>query len=413
MNSSQLVMVRDNAEVNLSELSVAKLNLSECGLVGGGDSCKLCTTIDYWVEGPVILVVCLAGILGNLASILVLSRKDIDLKPSFANILTCLAVYDLLFEVCAIFMYSLPHLSTTYTSSIFPFLVPYLLGLIHIALMGSIYTTIAVAVERAVTVCAPFTNIQICRGYVYILPIIFLSVVYNIPKFYEVETTTHCELLLDGTVNYFPHYKRTSMRSKADYSIIYIGFSNCVVNVLIPMLLLSLLNLAIYQAVSRAATHHHHITGGTGHRRDSTMAALLTSMVLVFVLCHSLKAGLNIYEAYMKFELQGEVPWTDTLQVLTNISNLLIVINSSVNIVIYAMKDFKFRQVLGYFFCGKPLRTVKHRRSGLTRDGGSMTTMGRSVRMPMASLAFTECGETVEDNVETRALVSGVLITDL
>ena len=45
----------------------------------------------------------------------------------------------------------------------------------------------------------------------------------------------------------------------------------------------------------------------------------------------------------------------------------------------------------------------------------------------MASLAFTECGETVqlhflqlfnpaskvEDTVETRALVSGVLITDL
>ena len=64
-----------------------------------------------------------------------------------------------------------------------------------------------------------------------------------------------------------------------------------------------------------------------------------------------------------KFQLQGEVPWTGTLevinktlfqlwvmlhwwsQVLTNLSNLLIVINSSVNIVIYAMKDFKFRQV--------------------------------------------------------------------
>ena len=28
------------------------------------------------------------------------------------------AVYDLLFEVCAIFMYSLPHLSTTYTVQI-------------------------------------------------------------------------------------------------------------------------------------------------------------------------------------------------------------------------------------------------------------------------------------------------------
>ena len=30
---------------------------------------------------------------GNLASILVLSRKDIDLKPSFANILTCLVIF--------------------------------------------------------------------------------------------------------------------------------------------------------------------------------------------------------------------------------------------------------------------------------------------------------------------------------
>ena len=43
---------------------------------------------------------------------------------------------------------------------------------------------------------------QICRGYVYILPIIFISILYNIPKFYEVETTTHCQLELDGMVSF-------------------------------------------------------------------------------------------------------------------------------------------------------------------------------------------------------------------
>ena len=43
------------------------------------------------------------------------------------------------------------------------------------------------------------------------------------------------------------------MRSEAQYSIVYIGFTNCVVNVFVPMLLLSLLNLAIYQ-VSEAIT---------------------------------------------------------------------------------------------------------------------------------------------------------------
>ena len=71
--------------------------------------------------------------------------------------------------------------------------------------------------------------------------------------------------------------------------------------------------------------------------------------------CNS--AVLNVI--LQKYLLGGEVEWTNTLkveeggrqdvilliQVLTNISNLLIVTNSSVNIVIYAMKDFKFRQV--------------------------------------------------------------------
>ena len=75
MNSSQRVMVSNKLEVNfselslskvnLSELSLSKVNLSECGIVGEGESCSVCTTIDYWVEGPVIFAVCLAGILGH------------------------------------------------------------------------------------------------------------------------------------------------------------------------------------------------------------------------------------------------------------------------------------------------------------------------------------------------------------
>ena len=44
---------------------------------------------------------------------------------------------------------------------LFPHLVSFLLGLIHVAMMGSIYTTIAVALERAVTVCAPFTQLKV------------------------------------------------------------------------------------------------------------------------------------------------------------------------------------------------------------------------------------------------------------
>ena len=40
-----------------------------------------------------------------------------------------------------------------------------MLGVIHVSLTGSVYTTIAVAVERCVTVCAPFTTIEVHRKY--------------------------------------------------------------------------------------------------------------------------------------------------------------------------------------------------------------------------------------------------------
>ena len=42
------------------------------------------------IYGDSNILIASNNLTGNLASILVLSRKHIDLKPSFANILTCL-----------------------------------------------------------------------------------------------------------------------------------------------------------------------------------------------------------------------------------------------------------------------------------------------------------------------------------
>jgi len=125
---------------------------------------RLAATIDYWSEGVILPAICTIGILGNIASILVLTNKDIDLKPSFVNILICLAFYDLAFEIFAILMYCLPNISLGYKETVFPVFLPYLLLFIHISLTGSVYTTIAVASERCITVLAPFTQIKSVNG---------------------------------------------------------------------------------------------------------------------------------------------------------------------------------------------------------------------------------------------------------
>ena len=43
-----------------------------------------------------------------------------------------------------------------YTLNVKLFILPYMLPIIHIALLGSIYSTVALAAERYITICHPF-----------------------------------------------------------------------------------------------------------------------------------------------------------------------------------------------------------------------------------------------------------------
>ena len=68
----------------------------------------------------------------------------------------------------------------------------------------------------------------------------------------------------------------------------------------------------------------------------------------VFLLCHSLKIGLNLNDG-----LSGKVCATALCQILGSFSNLLIVLNSAINMIIYCIMNNKFRN---YFF--NSLRSV-------------------------------------------------------
>lgn len=68
----------------------------------------------------------------------------------------------------------------------------------------------------------------------------------------------------------------------------------CSVMGLLPMLFLSVLNWLIFRAVSDAHARHERLMSGSSHRRDHTMATLLTCIALIFLVCHLPKARLNI-----------------------------------------------------------------------------------------------------------------------
>ena len=137
--------------------------------------------------------------------------------------------------------YSVPLLSTEFLVWIHPYLTPYVVPIIHISLTGSVYTVVSVALERFITVCFPFTQCQVrntniynsikfvdqmCNGLGYIIPIVLFSILYNITKFFEIETLSikNEEWILSengtniSTIVFYPIYNGTALRWDPLYS---------------------------------------------------------------------------------------------------------------------------------------------------------------------------------------------------
>ena len=54
----------------------------------------------------------------------------------------------------------MPMFIEDYTLSVKLYMLPYALPIIHMALLGSIYSTVALAAERYITVCHPFLRFR-------------------------------------------------------------------------------------------------------------------------------------------------------------------------------------------------------------------------------------------------------------
>lgn len=160
------------------------------------DQGEMARTISWWLECVVQLFLTLLGLLANSLSIFILTRAVLSNK-TFNQLLTALAIAD------SIFLFIMCYESIGRTTEIpgwdyvYGLLTPYFLYPVKaIAMTGSVYIMISVAVERYIAVYHPFNripqNLQQGQGgslrsrvIVYLLPVILFSIVFNITKFME------------------------------------------------------------------------------------------------------------------------------------------------------------------------------------------------------------------------------------
>ena len=148
----------------------------------------------------------------------------------------------------------------------------------------------------------------------------------------------------------------TELRRNPIYSTYYINLAVLLVLGIIPLCLLAYFNCVIYQQLkpptilihqeNRGSTSSH-ISNFTNHEKE--MARVLIGIVIVFVFCHFLRLMINFYETIvfrnaLACEMAGKNDFPLWGFMSITCSEFLLVLNSSLNIVIYCFINGNFRK---------------------------------------------------------------------
>ncbi|XP_050442206.1 FMRFamide receptor [Adelges cooleyi] len=330
---------------------------------GGGNSSNLCPVFstadgdeysllfEFITYGILLNVIGVFGILGNVISMIILSRPQ--MKSSINYLLIGLARCDTVLIITSMLLFGLQSIypSTTYLFNyyykVYPLIAPVVYPIAMISQTVSVYLTLTVTLERFVAVCHPLRARSLCtygRARAYVVVIIVFSVVYNITRFWEVRVHKCIHPEYD---QYVYQVYPSPLRNDKSYISIYIHWMYLVIMYFIPFGSLAVLNAAIYNQVRMANRERQRLS--RLQKKEIGLATMLLCVVVVFLLCNVWALISNIIEAFYGI----------TVDELVKVSNLLVTINSSVNFVIYVIFGEKFKRLFfklffpgGFWMCG-------------------------------------------------------------
>src|SRR6218665_2342262 len=303
---------------------------------------NLCALFDFTVYTVAMGTLCSFGLVGNAASFLVLLRDRGRSATSF--LLQALAFVDSLVLVTAVPLYILPavypytgflaayyHVYLTILPLLWPiYLIPY---------TCTVIITVLVSLHRYCSVCKPFRQSKVftCReAQNRVAGITIFSVIYNIPRFFEYRSVQVC---LAPNVSRSA-FEISELGDNKFYRIIYANVLYFVVIHGGPLLLITFFNVQLILALKRRQRRWAEMGKGW-YQQD-------VSVVLVVVMCVFIVCQTPTFIDHILWTVVGEQArhcggWH---YYYTAIGDLLAIVNSSVNFVIYILTSRNFRKGL-------------------------------------------------------------------
>ena len=322
-------------------------------------NCSVCESptleISFLVENIVIPLVGGLGIVGNILAIVVL--KNTERKSTFHQSLVALASCDIMFLSLILMDYS-KHLQSQFYVILFPY---FLNPMKNILLCWGTFLTMSITTERYLAVCKPFLyrthklrHSALVHLLSYILPPIIMAIIINIPKFLEAELVIKQEKTKFNISRDVLDFRFTSLRLNPTYIYYYTHLTRLIFTGVIPFFSLLHMNKCIFKAMRSSKNSLKQMPGKERlSRKKIPQKSLITlgAIVMLYLVCNTPRLLLNCFEYhYISIIMKDDFCVCNSLtfwfELLLTISQLCLVINSSVNILIYVSISAMFKRKL-------------------------------------------------------------------
>ena len=303
------------------------------------DACFLYSFVVYTV---ILGSLCVLGIIGNLVAFVVFWKDTIKTSTTF--LFQGLSMIDTVLLVTAFPIYFLQPLVQKEVfegfAAIQPYILVYILPCTFTAQTATIWITVLVGFNRYIAVCKPYQASRLCNiamARKYLLVVLLLSFLYNIPRFAAAKIIYR----LDEYNNSRAYPELTAMGDNKWYHIIYGNIFYLIFLLTLPLLTLTILNVMLINTLKEIKRKRMEMQS-LRQQQDNNVTFVLIIVVLVFMICQ-LPALIN---QLLWNILADEHRQCGGFQYyFSRLCNLLVIINSAINFLIYFLFNKRFRTV--------------------------------------------------------------------
>ncbi|CAF0903951.1 unnamed protein product [Rotaria sordida] len=335
------------------------------------------------IEGYLLSIVCICGLLGNALTCIILSSRF--MRTSITNIyifaLSCASS-------CVLIGFLLTHgIRSTFHAEVFYGWIFTRIFPIHLTcLLIQIYLTAAVALDRFILICLPFRSQKWRspkRAIFVIICISLFSIIYCIPFWFEFtlikeDNRTMIRISPFGSNRLF----RLLMRKYLYFIFVF----------LLPLSIILVCKILIIKTLY-SIRRRKRLLRTTSKQNHSSNAInfLLLSIVFVFLVTQLPYFIFNVLYSWLGNRLMTNLLARQYLA----INNLLSVINASSTFILYAFFDKKFREVSEYFLFCQPLP------ANFDARHGAMRALSQNIILPKrkSTNSIHRCSSNTANNI--------------